>query len=148
MEKFCREAPLPSLRRWHLAWSCARVVAVHTLPSSITISYFTKCLLSAHPHRGKDTSLQRVRPNLAASYSILVHVLRIMNLGVEHYAFLPSRSSRITRLSAKKAYFSTRLVENYAFLPTRMSILIDGVISEASVWRNLGRWRRRGVSII
>ena len=51
------------------------------------------------PTPGGNTSLQRVQTNLAKSYSILVNLLIITNLGVEHYAFLTSPSSRITQLS-------------------------------------------------
>ena len=37
VEAFCREVPLPSFRRQHLAKSCARVFAVHTLPSCLWV---------------------------------------------------------------------------------------------------------------
>ena len=90
---------------------------------------------SLHPQRGEDTSLQRVWPNLAENYLILVHVMRITNHGVEHYAFLPSPSSIV----GEKTYFSSRLVENYAFLPTPMSILFGGATCMSGpLWRDLG----------
>ena len=65
--------------------------------SSITISQFTKHLLT---HTGEKTH----HCNIAENYSILVHVLRIMNLGVDRYAFLSSPQQRISQLSAKKVW--------------------------------------------
>ena len=38
VEAFCREAPVPSFRRQYLAKSCARVFAVHTLPSCLWVN--------------------------------------------------------------------------------------------------------------
>ena len=51
-------------------------------------------------------------------------VLRIRNLCVNNYAFLPSPQSRITQFLARNAQIPTKYEENYGFLPTLMSILV------------------------